>query len=247
VSNLLVSVKDTLATIVINRPEFGNRIEMSMVKEMTKLIQEFSQEESIKLIHLTGQGGDFSQGRQLPPVNPDVQSSPKSAVQIRHEVTDPILEIYAAMKSCAIPLVSSINGRAYGLGCAISCLCDITLASEQSRFSLPEMKSNLPPTLAISAVMHAVPRKALAHLVYSTEEISAREAFEYGLVSKIFSVENFDLQVNDYIENLMIRDRAALSAVKEYLNLAPGKDYEIAARYASNLLSGVLASQAKKH
>ena len=245
-SNLLVSVKDSVATIVINRPEFGNKIEMSMVKEMTKLIHEFGQDESIKIIHLTGQGGDFSQGRQLPPVNPDAPATPKSAIQIRNEVTDPILEIYAVMKSCAIPLISSINGKAFGLGCAISCLCDMTLVSERSRFSLPEMKSNLPPTLAISAVMHAVPRKALAHLVYSTEEISAQEAFEYGLVSKVFTVDNFEAQVDAYIQNLIIRDRAALSAVKEYLNLAPGKDYEIAARYASNLLSGVLASQAKK-
>jgi hypothetical protein len=79
--------------------------------------------------------------------------------------------------------------------------------------------------------------------VYSTEEISAQEAFDYGLVSKIYSVENFSSQVDGYIANMVTRDRAALSAVKEYLNLAPGKDYEIAARYASNLLAGVLASQ----
>jgi hypothetical protein len=62
-------------------------------------------------------------------------------------------------------------------------------------------------------------------------------------VSKILSTDHFSEQVNDYIAKLVTRDRAALSAVKEYLNLAPGKDFEIAARYASNLLSGVLASQ----
>ena len=134
-------------------------------------------------------------------------------------------------------------GSAFGLGCAISVLCDVTIASTKARFSLPEMKSNLPPTLAISAVMHAIPRKALAHLVYSTDEISAQEAFDYGLVSKVYSVENFTAQVDEYIAKMVTRDRAALSAVKEYLNLAPGKDFEIASRYASNLLAGVLASQ----
>jgi enoyl-CoA hydratase/carnithine racemase len=91
--------------------------------------------------------------------------------------------------------------------------------------------------------MHVVPRKALAHLVYSTEEICAQDAFDYGLVSKIYAKEMFHSQVDEYIKKMVTRERIALSAVKEYLNLAPGKDYEIAARYASNLLSGVLASQ----
>jgi len=243
VSNLLVSVENSVAKIVLNRPEFGNRIEMSMVKEMTQLINEYSHDASIKVIHLTGQGEDFSQGRQVPKIDPANKPPTKPATQIRAEVTDPILAIYTAMKSCQIPLVSSVMGSAFGLGCAISVLCDITIASSKARFSLPELKSNLPPTLAISAVMHVVSRKALTHLVYSTEEISAQEAFDYGLVSKIYSVENFSSQVDGYIANMVTRDRAALSAVKEYLNLAPGKDYEIAARYASNLLAGVLASQ----
>ena len=242
-SNLIVSVESSVARIVINRPEAGNRLEMSMVKEMTQLINDFSFNMDVKVIHLTGQGEDFSQGRQLHKPEPGNIPPKKSANQIRAEVTDPLLAVYAAMKSCQIPLVSSVYGSAFGLGCAIATLCDITLASSKARFSLPEMKSNLPPTLAISAVMHVVPRKALAHLVYSTDEIDAQQAFEYGFVSKILSTDNFSDQVNDYIAKLVTRDRAALSAVKEYLNLAPGKDFDIAARYASNLLSGVLASQ----
>jgi enoyl-CoA hydratase/carnithine racemase len=243
VSNLIVNVENSIARIVINRPESGNRLEMSMVKEMTQLINDFSFNMDIKVIHLTGQGDDFSQGRQLHKPEPSNIPLKKSANQIRAEVTDPLLAVYAAMKSCQIPLVSSVFGNAFGLGCAIATLCDITLASSKARFSLPEMKSNLPPTLAISAVMHVVPRKALAHLVYSTDEIDAQQAFEYGFVSKILPIENFSELVNDYIAKLVTRDRAALSAVKEYLNLAPGKDFDIAARYASNLLSGVLASQ----
>ena len=242
-SNLIVNVENSIARIVINRPESGNRLEMSMVKEMTQLINDFSFNMDIKVIHLTGQGDDFSQGRQLHKPEPSNIPLKKSANQIRAEVTDPLLAVYAAMKSCQIPLVSSVFGNAFGLGCAIATLCDITLASSKARFSLPEMKSNLPPTLAISAVMHVVPRKALAHLVYSTDEIDAQQAFEYGFVSKILPIENFSELVNDYIAKLVTRDRAALSAVKEYLNLAPGKDFDIAARYASNLLSGVLASQ----
>ena len=75
------------------------------------------------------------------------------------------------------------------------------------------------------------------------EQFDEQEAFDYGLVSKIYAKEIFHSRVDEYIKKMVTRDRVALSAVKEYLNLAPGKDYEIAARYASNLLSGVLASQ----
>ena len=111
-SNLLVTITDSVAKIVLNRPKFGNRIDMAMVTEMTQLINEFSINQDIKLIHLTGQGDIFSQGRQAPKEDPENKPSPKTAIQIRTEVTDPLLGVYAAMKSCQIPLVSSVYGDA---------------------------------------------------------------------------------------------------------------------------------------
>lgn len=240
-SHLIVSVADAVAKISINNPEHGNRIDMAMIRELTQLFHTFSQDQSVKVIHLTGHGADFSNGRLVPPANPD--APPKTALEVREQVTDPILGLYTAIRNAQIPVVASIPGAAHGLGCGLAVLCDITLASSAAKLSLPEMRTNLPPTLAISAVMHAVSFKALSHLIYTTDEIDAQTAYDMGMLSQVLPAETFEQDVAAYLAKLTSRRRAALSAVKEYLNLGPRLDNETAARYASNLLSTVLSSK----
>ena len=241
-SHITVEIKEQFAHILINRPEDGNKLDMAMIHELIRLITSLGSDVAIKVIHLSGQGHDFSNGRLVPAPAPGVKPERKSALEIRAQVTDPILSLYAAIRQCPGPLVSSVQGVAHGLGCAVAVLCDLTLASNKARFSLPEMRSNIPPTLAISAVMHAVSPKALAHLIYSSDELSAAQALGLGMVSAVYPDDQFDQEVQAYLKTLCSRPRDVLCAVKEYLLLAPGQDHVSAARYASNLLASVLSS-----
>jgi enoyl-CoA hydratase len=238
-----VDTDGPVARITLTAPETGNKLDIASIKALTEAFIALGNMPEVKVIHLSNQGKDFCLGRQLPPVAPDGKPLRKSPAQIRDTVTDPILALYAAIRQTPVPVVASVTGAANGLGCALAVICDVTIATETARFSLPEMRSNLPPTLAISAVMHSVPLKAVSHLVYSTEEISASEALRLGLLSLTAPEEGFEAMVAAYLEQMAKPTRLALCAVKEYLNLAPGQDAQSAARYGANLLAGVLATQ----
>ena len=69
---------------------------------------------------------------------------------------------------------------------------DITIAADGATFKLPEMTHNLPPTLAISALMTKVPRKAIAWLVYTLAEIDAKTALSLGIVSSVVPKAQLD-------------------------------------------------------
>ena len=86
---------------------------------------------------------------------------------MRRNVTEPILNVYDEIAAAPQPVVCAVQGLAHGFGCAIATACDITIAADGARFKLPEMEKDLPPTLAISAMMARVPRKALTFMVYS--------------------------------------------------------------------------------
>jgi enoyl-CoA hydratase len=238
-----VDATGPVARITLTAPETGNKLDIETIKALTATIAEVGNMAAVKVIHLRAEGKDFCLGRQLPPMAPGTKPPRKSAAQIRELVTDPILALYAAISRSQVPLVASVNGAAHGLGCALAGICDVTIATEGARFSLPELRSDLPPTLAISALMHSIPQKALAHLVYSTQEIAAPEALRLGLLTLMLPEAGFEQAVANYVESMATRSRLALSAVKEYLNLAPGQDAQSAARYGANLLAGVLASQ----
>jgi enoyl-CoA hydratase/carnithine racemase len=235
--------KGPVAQIKLKRPEHGNKLDIPTIRALTETIVSTGQNAEVKVIEIRGEGKDFCLGRQMPSADPGTKPARKTAVEIRQQVTDPILAFYAAIRHSPIPLVAAVNGSAVGLGCALAVSCDVTIAVDNARFSLPELRSDIPPTLAISALMHAVPQKALANLVYSTQEISASEALRLGLLTMTVPASDFDATVAAYLEGLCSRSRVTLSAIKEYMNLAPAQDPLAAARFGSNLLSGVLASQ----
>ena len=105
------------------------------------------------------------------------------------------------------------------------------------------MDTDLPPTLAISAVLGKIPPKRLTHLIYTCERIAAKEALELGLLSEVVPASDLERATQKTVARLTDRRRASLEAVKEYMAIAPHLDTHAASRYASALLSVVLSSK----
>ncbi len=129
-----------------------------------------------------------------------------------------------------------------GFGCALATSCDITIASQAARFCLPELEKNLPPTLAISAMMSRVPQKALIWLVYSMHEIDAQAALRLGLVSYVVPPAQLETQSDKLIDELCTRSRDTLVGVKDYFRVAPTLQGRAASDLAGNLLATVFSS-----
>ena len=79
----------------------------------------------------------------------------------------------------------------------------------------------MPPTLAISALMSKVPRKAIAWMVYTIAEIDAHTALSLGMVSAVVPASRLDAALADALTTMTARSPAALIAVKDYLRSAP--------------------------
>jgi enoyl-CoA hydratase/carnithine racemase len=142
-----------------------------------------------------------------------------------------------------VPVIALVQGPALGFGCAIASACDVVIASDRARFSLPEMHTNLPPTLAISAHLRRVAPKMTAYLVLSQDEIDARRAADTGLVSLVVPHAELEQALGKLTATIASRLPTALRAVKEYLRSAPYMEARGAADFGGNLLAGVLASQ----
>ncbi len=225
-----------VAAITIDRPAEGNVLTLDMLRELTATIRGAAATDA-KVIALRSTGADFCRGRDPKggPANP-------TPLVLRDQVLQPILDVYDALSNAPQPVVCAVQGAAYGFGCAMAAACDVTIASEAARFRLPEMEHNLPPTLAISALMPKVPRKALAWMVYTMPEIDARTALGLGIVSAVVAPAQLDAAMAQTLATMTARSPAALTAVKDYLRTAPMMEPRGAAAYGVALLSGVLTS-----
>ena len=225
-------------TVRFIRPEQGNRLNLQEISILAKTIRELGNESATKLLIIRGDGPDFCLGRASTPAG----QTPKSALEIRNQITQPILDVYAEIRAAPVPVLATVQGRASGFGCALVAQCDLAIAAEDAMFSLPEMDHDLPPTLAISAMLHRAPIKPLMHLVYSRDSIRAADALSLGIIGRVVPAAVLDNAVREIAAKLSGRNRAAICAIKEYAMVAPHTDAHGAARLAANLLATVFSS-----
>ena len=225
---ILKEKEGDVTTIILNRPEAGNRQTDTTWDEVTKILDAAAQDS--RAILFKGAGDDFCLGREAMG-----QPGPVLEAYGVRDRSETIFNLYGAFRNAKVPIIGIVQGRAVGLGCALAALCDITIASDRARFQLPEMSHRIMPTIAMSALVDRLPRKAATYLVYSTQEIDAQKALMFGLVSNVVPASELDATVAALVEHFKKTPLAALLAVKEYARSAFSMSTQAANDFARNL------------
>jgi enoyl-CoA hydratase len=226
------------ATVRLMRGASGNKMSAEEILLVGRAIREAGSRKEFKLVLVRADGPNFCQGRLPDPPG----KAPTTALDIRARITQPILDVYADIRATPVPVIAIVQGEAKGFGCAFVAQCDLAIAADDASFSLPEMDHHLPPTLAMSAMLHKVTPKRMLHMVYTRHAIGATEALSLGLLSEVVPRATLAAAVERTLSRLLDRNRAALCGVKEYMGTALYIDPNGAARLAANLLSCVLSS-----
>lgn len=228
----------SIATFELCRPETGNRLTAPEVAELGRAIKAAGARAEVKVVVVRAKGDAFCLGR-VPGAGP----APKTAHDIRNQVADPILSLYADVRATQVPVIAVVQGPALGFGSALVGVCDLAIGADTARFAFTEMDHNLPPTLAMSAVLEKIPFKKLMHMVLTREQIDGHEAVAIGLTSQVAPHAKLDDAVTATVAKLIDRDRSAMCAVKEYMNTAWNLDTAAAARLGANIIANILSSQ----
>jgi enoyl-CoA hydratase/carnithine racemase len=228
-ADAVLKEKDGDITIItLNRPEVGNRQTDEVWAQVTEMFNAASTDS--RAVVFKGAGEDFCLGRAAMGAPAPVQEA--YAVRNRAET---IFDLYGAFRNCKAPIVGVVQGRAAGLGCALAALCDITIASDKAKFSFPEMAHRIMPTIAFSALVDRLSRKAATYMIYSTEEVDAQTALAYGLVSSIAPANQLDASVARLLAQFKKIPLPAMLAAKEYGKTAFEMSPQAATDFARNL------------
>jgi enoyl-CoA hydratase len=230
-SNEILTVrKGPVLEVTLNRPQIGNAASDAMAVELAKLL--LSAGESADIVVLRGAGEDFCVGRETMGKRPP--GAPPEAFELRRR-NDVVFNCYGAFRRCEVPVIGVVRGRAFGFGCAIAAVCDLTLAADTAKFQVPEMAHNIMPTMVMSALVDRVPRKALTYLVWSTAVVSAQRAREAGIVSEVFPAAELDAAVEALCKQIMQAPRPARVGCKDYARAALDMDVTGAVEYARSI------------
>jgi enoyl-CoA hydratase len=231
-ANLFMVQDGPVLKITVNRPDRGNAFTDDMISELADLVEGAGK--TSELVIIRGIGKDFCIGRDAAPAPADPLE--------RRRWADAVFRCYGALRNSVIPVIAVVRGKAFGFGCAIAAVSDITLASGHAKFQVPEMAHNIMPGNVLSAFVDRVPRKAMHYLILTTAQIDAAQAQLLGIVSAIASEEKLDSLVSEVSDRILASSGAAVRAVKEYIRSAPDMPIDGAVEFARSLHAAVNSS-----
>jgi enoyl-CoA hydratase/carnithine racemase len=176
-ADLLVTRRETVAVLTLNRPDAGNRLTTSLANEIAQTLEAARRDDSLRACVLTGAGDAFCLGGDYQGAGPTTAG--------REAYAHALLRMDAAMAALGKPLVAAVNGDAHAGGFGVVVACDLAVAATQATFGLPEAARGLFPFIALAIVKDALPKKLLFDLVYSARVMPAAEALSLHLVNEI--------------------------------------------------------------
>lgn len=228
---------DHVLEIVLSQPERGNALSPAMAEAIVGAIEAMSAETHAVL--LRAEGKDFCTGRT--PVMPPLGSR-ATALDLRKLIADPVLEFYERLRTIPVPLIVAVQGKAFGVGCAIAGLADVCIAAQSAQFSVPEMDKDIAPTLVMTALSDRLARADLARLVLTRAPVTAAEAKVIGLIGIVCADDDLLNETDLLLAKLRTNSVPVLAAVKTFLN-RQGEMSLAARREAAALINCVVTAE----
>jgi len=134
------------------------------------------------------------------------------------------LAVLAAPENCGKPVISAVNGLAYGGGFEVAIASDFIIASDRAQFAVPEIKLGLLPGFAIVRLQDIVGRAKAKEMSILGDAISAEEACRLGLVLRVVPHGSVLADAIAFAERIASKPRLAVQMAKSFYNRGLGGD-----------------------
>ncbi len=188
---ILLEKKNNIATLTLNRPEKLNALNPQMMVELVHAFRNVNQDDEIKVLVITGTGRGFCSGLDLSAQAGNQGSGSGTEEKTETEIegisrSDFPREAPLALAGMKKPVIAAINGIAVGAGLTLTLSCDIRIAAETAKFSIPLTRVGFTFELGSSYFLSRIIGVGKAcELVFTGRMIDAREAKEIGLVNQV--------------------------------------------------------------
>ena len=179
-----LEIQDHIAVITNNRPDKHNAFTDEMDVRLFEIFAELKDAADVRAIVWQGTGKSWSSGRDVGAIGTNLQGLAHHDLMTRgHRGIQHIFEQRA-------PVIVAIHGWAMGGSFQRSLLCDIRIAAEDARFRLPELSHGvIPDTGGMSCLYEIAGHGLVSDMVFCSRVLSAQEALNYGIVSRVVSNE----------------------------------------------------------
>lgn len=224
--------------ITLARPERRNAITVAMYAALAEAVERATSDESVRLVAFRGEGQDFAAGNDLADF---LEAAPRD----REEIA--VWRFLRALASCETPLIAAVHGNCVGIGTTMLLHCDLVVAEDGTRFSLPFVDLALVPEAASSLLLPRLAgRRLAARYLLLAEPFGVDEALGIGLVSHRAAAGELEQALRRIVEQLLAKPAEALRQTQCLLRRGTREEILERMRIEGDLFSERLASDEAK-
>jgi 2-(1,2-epoxy-1,2-dihydrophenyl)acetyl-CoA isomerase len=171
-----------VATITLDRPDAFNALNLTLARELFAAVLQVDEDPAVRCVVITGAGRAFCGGGD---VKEFADGLPRIGVLIK-ELTTYVHGAVSRLVRTPKPVLTAVNGVAAGGGLSLALAGDLVLAAESARFTMAYSRIAATPD---GSSTYWLPRliglRRATELFYTNRVLSAREALEWGLVTRV--------------------------------------------------------------
>jgi enoyl-CoA hydratase len=234
----VLEVRESIATVTLNRPEQRNPLSASMMRDVRAALSWCKAEPAVAVVVLTGAGDRaFCAGADLSGFGGE-----ESPIEL-HQGRRALADLFVEMGELGKPIVGRINGHALAGGFGLACACDLLVAVDTATFGTPEINVGVWPMMIQAVLARNLPRKVLLEMVMLGERWSATQLQQYGVVNRVVPVERLDVETADLAQRLAAKSSAIMRLGRDSFYRQQDMDFESALAYLHSLVALVTLTE----
>lgn len=220
--SVLVALADGILTLTLNRPDKRNALDATVIDGLAEAIARAELDADVRVVAIRGAGKDFCAGADLD----ELLASTDRTVAENERSALALGELFLALRRLPKPSIAIVHGRALAGGAGLALACDIVLAGESSRIGFPEIARGFVPAMVMTLLRRVAGEKLAFDLVATGRLLTAREAAEAGLVSRVLPDDKLADGSAEILAAMAGRSVSALALTKQLFMELDGRTFE---------------------
>jgi enoyl-CoA hydratase/carnithine racemase len=232
-------VDGRIGTLTLDRPDRLNAMSAEMLREITAAAAWFDAQPEVRVVVVHGAGRVFSAGADLSLIagmgERDNDDDPRTRADLGRRMAD-------AVEGMRAVTVAAIHGWCVGGALVVAAACDLRVAADDTRFSIPEVDLGIPLAWGgIPRLVREIGPAFTKELVMTGRPFDAAEAKAAGFVNRLVSAEQVLDEANNLAEQVAAKAWLSVSSTKRHVNAVTGQMVGIDRSWsdADGLLAGM--------